>query len=633
MGKKIFYILISLFAFSFCITVKAETRACTDEEIRTARASLSHEQAIAVSIPSLGRTSSAGRAYFYKMKLTNKNNNTVFNSFCLDSAKPSRNNTIYKIDREVTDNKWKKAYQYAITYKNDNLRYITAQSAIWLLRGTNGLSYSEENLKKVSRDVYINLNCESLMQFYGGMSAATATSTCERAKASDDSTDQIQTALFNAYQNRNHGMGITNFISSLYSAIDGTVLDYIGFNNNYSGKLYWWVAEDNKDYYQGMLAPLNCDGNTTDRLYCTDSNGNKHYYANDSEYNQCIQSGGNETVCKSNFDLKYCNGGDTGKKYIVKRTGNDAVCTNYTSNIGTYYEYVEESNEGTAIPGKGEPEKVINSYCNLYCLENIAQQVFPGNVRPAVSAGTYIIWPTSESTLSSKYKNKYPLSFMGQKTCYVVMSGNESTVNNTNINTVYNSLVNNIRNGYDGTFARRSYESSRVNGGCDNIYSNSNGACKSSYDAVTRARQNLTNFENSEAYQNALREQQEINSQNNNICEHDYCSEVDYFCTDSATNIASVSCPIITEQCRAQRESGCHTGSRRNLSSGSQNAFNEHQRLQSEFNRLNQTYESCQNQKNIARYISSLSGGFIGNIRSWCAFWKNVQILIIRVLN
>lgn len=605
MKKKIVFIVVCVISLIGVNNVYAATKVCTQEEIDSARATLSSYDRITVPIPSLGRTGAGehNKANIYKMTLTNNSNGTRYNSFCLDSGKRAPSGTVYKIHHKIDHPVWYKAYQYAMEYKNDDLRYSVAQAALWLLRGEKadgkgGLG----QLKVVARDIYINLNCETLLQMHGGIGKTEASSICTDAREnSDNSTSKIWSILFNAFISKHHGYGISDFESYLYSSIDKAVDEFNSYDKYYNNTLYYWIdihATNISDgTYQGMLAPFNCsDSPEPDSYTCVDSSGIVHDYTD--EYNACVLGGGTSDVCKSKFETLYCHTITYG---VVDYEGSSAVCTDDPTNIGAYYEYVDTSISGNAIPGKGEPEKTIGSYCNLFCLESYAQQIFPGNVRPAVSSGTYIIWPTSDATLSSVYKNQYPLKFTGQKTCYVVMSGEGNPVNTTNINTVYNNLVNETTrtNLYDASFARRNYESSRVSGGCEFIYRNeSGGACFSSYNNMIQAQNDLTTFAESDPYQSALREKQEVDSYNSNLCEHDYCSEVTYYCTDSPTNIASISCPIITKQCNQQTASGCTAGSRRNISKTSQNALNEYNRLQENYNSAKGVYDNCQSEKN-----------------------------------
>lgn len=595
MKKKILFVLICLFSLMSLEGVKAEARACTEEEINSARATLSSSSHEIIPIPSLGRTGDTGHANIYKLNLTNKQNGTVNNSFCLDSGKAAPGGAVYKIHHEIKAPEWYKAYQYAITNKDDEIKYYIAQAVFWILRGeeVNGSKWlSKDNIAAVVNDIYVNKNCETLVD--------------KKVDNKENWCNDIRNNSSNSTKDILDAAGLGGNIVALGNILKES-LNYMTYSDYYNGKLYYWIQEDSNDIndgrYQGMVAPLDCSGGRPTDYQCTDRSGVVHVYTD--EYNACVTDGNPSSVCKTRLDSLYCGDNPYG---VVVHSGSAAVCTNSKINTGSYFETVDTTVAGNAIVGKGEPEKNLGSYCNLFCLENSAQQIFPGNVRPAVSSGTYIIWPTSEATLSSTFKNHYPLKFSGQKTCYVVMSGTGNPVNTTDINAVYNNLVSAVVNQY-GSFARRYYESSRVSGGCDHIYRNEpGGACAASYNEMMQAKNNLDNYRNSDTYKNALSEQQEVNSHNSNLCEHDFCSEVTYYCTDTAINIAAISCPIITSQCNAQKESRCTVGTPKSLSETSQAALTEDMRLEIIYNAKVNTYNSCQNEKNACNtYTESVN--------------------------
>lgn len=558
MKKKIVYIILCLISLFVCSDIKAESRACTQEEIANARATLTSGNPVIVPIPTLGRTDEKAR--IYKMFLTNDLNGSIDSSFCLDSAKHAPTGIQYKIHHRVNSNYWLAAYQYGISHKVENglsEGYIAAQAALWILRegkswwdGTDSDNIEDQLLYKVIKEIDLSYRCETYLKMYPA--PGDTKDTCS-SLINLGGPYAVYEELYTRWKSKQ-----ANSLNTTKSQFERVVLAGVKAEYNslktaskdgpfYNGNLYYWVPVSGD--YQGMLAPLDCDGTTDKNYFCTDKSGVKHDYTD--EYNACILGGKNRIVCKSELNNKYCPGGTTiENKYIVKRTGNDAVCASTTTNVGTYYEYVEESTEGTAIPGKGDSESEIqiNRYCNLYCLENSAQQVFPGNIRTAVSVGTYIIWPTSESTLSSKYKNYYPLSFNGQKTCYVVMSGENNPINNIPLTTYYNDLVSSIPNNAYGSYARKNYETSRLsNGGCNFVYEN---ACRP-YNNTTNSKYNIwQNYINSDEYKNAVNSKNEKDRHNSevNSCNRDkalqdcetaknnsisYCEEARRNCTDS----------------------------------------------------------------------------------------------------
>ena len=479
MKKKILYIvlcLIGLFSFS-----DVRARVCTDEDIANARATLKITDTYQAYIPSLGRGSNGKKQNLYKMSLSIGSGER--SSFCLDGSKPAKTGNIYKIDIEKTkkitskSGEWYKAYQYAINSSSD-YDYFIAQSALWILAYDKTLN--KETLKTVGQEIYFSHNCDYIVKAYNAMfpSDEKGNGYCQNQFGNSETVKAVSKLL----------LKVSPFAySGVFNFIDNSSERYINNHTMYKGKLYWWVNISDPNG-QPMIAPLDCDDSTNPsqkEYYCTDKNGVKHDYT--EEYKTCLSQGTESSVCKSQLDNKYC--GSSQKKYRVVKTGNSAVCSSTSSNLGNYYEYTEESTEGNAIPNIGtsndDQSFKINAYCSLYCLENSATQNFPGNVRPAVSTGTYIIWPTSDATIASKYKNNYPLKFSGQKTCYVVMSGQDNPTNSTSINSHYSELIKNINditnqysklrkkyNSYSFDTIRRDSRYS-----CESIYNENNGAC------------------------------------------------------------------------------------------------------------------------------------------------------------
>lgn len=596
--KKIVLIFVSIFSFFYFENVKA-LEACTDAQRDDARVTLNVSVfAEGVSIPTLGRTASSGKANIYKMTMTNSSNGSINNAFCLDSEKSARTGVTYKIDYEVTSDKWKKLYQYGIENKGNEQKYIVAQAALWLLR--SGKSWSSF-LQKTVKDIYVNENCETILRA-SGLSATQAKNTCSTASESDNSTEFIMDKVTASCSGKIH----CTIVKNIDIEINKAVKDFNDYSKQYPGRLFFWVSTSGD--YQAMVAPLTCGGEevTPGRRVCTDSSGRTHDYTD--EYNACVLTGKTGSVCKSELDNKYC---PSGKKYTVKTTGSDAVCTNSYSNVGSYHEYVEESSEGLAIPGKGEPEKVVNSYCNLYCLETTAQQIFPGNVRPSVSAGTYLIWPTSDATISSIYKNQYPLKFYGEKTCYVVMAGPENTVNKTNINTVSDNLVKsaNDKNRYDDEFVRAYYEKTRSNGGCDSTYSDTSGVCKNPKDQKENAETAWNNIK--EAYNAAKAREKEIDDHNSGV---DAC--------ESANEACEASCKGKKKCTRTCEMKSC--GSKQSLSAAESATISNGDRLKKEYDEALNRYNRCQTQKNACNdYTNAVNKvvSFANEIKS-CATYN-----------
>lgn len=498
MKKKILYIvlcLIGLFSFS-----DVRAKVCTDEDIANARATLGYTRSADVIIPTLNRTGGNNKAHVYWMTLSYGSTGTSKTSLCLDNGKHAKNGDTYMIDTSASksiNNNWKIVYNYAQKNKGNQQKYIVAQAALWLLKEGKFLwaydanDYDNSNLFSAAMEINLSLNCETYVGTYTSKDEAIRKCNAYRENGSSNSDTDILRFLFTKWKEKTGETSSTKFRKDfLGSNVVPAYMDFVSFygkpENQYEGNLYYWISTSGTDK-QAMLAPLDCDNTNPSQkeYYCIDKNGVKHDYT--EEYKACTVNS-TVDVCKSQLDNKYC--GSSQKKYRVVKTGNSAVCSSTSSNYGNYYEYTEESTEGNAIPNIGtsndDQSFKINAYCSLYCLENSATQIFPGNVRPAVSTGTYIIWPTSDATIASKYKNNYPLRFSGQKTCYVVMSGQDNPTNSTSINSHYSELIkkiNDITNQYSKL--RKKYNTSYSfdtirrdsRYSCESIYNENDGAC------------------------------------------------------------------------------------------------------------------------------------------------------------
>jgi len=78
-------------------------------------------------------------------------------------------------------------------------------------------------------------------------------------------------------------------------------------------------------------------------------------------------------------------------------------------------------------------EQDLGDYATLYCTESNSLD-FPRGISSGVTVGTYLIWPTSASTITSIYGNNYSLSLSGQKVCKIELA-TDDTRYNTYINT------------------------------------------------------------------------------------------------------------------------------------------------------------------------------------------------------
>lgn len=512
MKKKILFIILCLLSLTYMNGVSA--RECTQNDIDSARATLKVSKAFEnIPIYSLGRGSEeeAGRrthVNLYTMTLTHNTTGVANNAFCMNGEKGAHSNLVYKIDKYVgNDINYRRIYQYAMENINNPEKYISAQIALWTYEQKGELTWAY--LYMPITELVINKDCKGFLTG-AGMDANQANQICSESLSYDNAAQHVRSKLTSWYQiNGISYNGQTEYITNFENRIKNEINNFLNFTVTYSGNLYRWV-EVNGGNYQPMLSPLICDEN---QLSCTDQNGNVHDYTN--EYNDCLTKGGEPVACRTNLENTYCSNNSSG---VIKFQEEYAACNNNFVNYGYFNEVVDTTVSGNAIPGKGEPEKLVTQYCNLFCLENKAQQIFPGNVKPAVSVGTYIIWPTSEATLSSKYKNQYPLKFSGEKTCYVVMAGEDNTVNKNDVNEVLNGLLGTanrlnkagkfsssgrLGSGYSGN--NYEYIRTRMNG-CETAYSTSTGYCK---EEQNNYNDKLAVYNNKQANYN------NINNQNN----------------------------------------------------------------------------------------------------------------------
>lgn len=588
MNKKLLYLglcLVSLFMFDNVKANSTGAKVCTDEDVKNMTLKLNIDKKYeGIPIKTLGRTYATGKTNMYAMSLTNSLNDSSKKSFCMNSTRHANSGDQYKYKYEIgndtqKDKQYRVAYRFGQAASINSFEFFTAQAALWLTQ--NGM-FGEGNLKNAVEDIVLSSNCEFYIRMLGGTTQDVRL--CSDYINRDDPTTEIREKLKSLLKTNSK---IQSLDEVYEDDVDKIVSNFMTAYNNgvmYEGKLYMWEAVKG-DMYQDMLAPLDCDSDTSNKI-CYDSNGKAHDYT--TEYNECVKNGGNKTVCNTTLKNKYCPA-TTSKKYTVKTDGSPAVCSNNSTNIGTYYDYVVENDTGTAIPGKGDNEKQINSYCNLYCIENNAQQIFPGNIKNSVSVGTYIIWPTSESTLSSKYKNQYPLSFNGQKTCYVVMSGEDNPVNTTDIDAAYKELNSKIKDEI-GTYVKQNYSVSRNSeqNNCDSVY---NPVC-SSYEArKNNAYNSWQDYVNSKEYTDAVSSIEDKRKHNDEVDD----------CEDAARKTCE-------SDCLNNKDRNCYskclkknTCDEKESTKEEDKIINKGKDLETDYNTANDAYEACNAEKKACK--------------------------------
>lgn len=487
MKKKIVLIIMFFLSFGFSEIVYAEN-ACANVTPSTTQATLNlRVYASGIPIQSLNRT----RGYIYQMSLSGSSGNVL--ALCLQSGLPASSGLVYKINTNVNANTdmYKKIYRYAQDHRSmGSTGFIVAQAALWMVQ--QGKSITSTTLQQVIRDIDLSKNCETYMKA-NGVSSSDATNQCNTARSATLPTNSIEMRIRTAYHNAHPNADMeTDYYVSIYSNIESEVENFINYSGRYSGTLYYW--ESTQGNHQPMLAPLTC-GSTS--YTCTDKNGQIVDFTD--EHTACVAGGKSITECTAELKDKYCV--ETDKGGVIKLYTESAVCSNNQTNSATSYEYVDTSESGLAM-GNGTPisatEGINNTYCTLYCLETGANQIFPGNVKSSVSVGSYIIWPTSEATISSVYKNYYPLKFTGTRECRIQLAPN--TVQQTNVRQIYNNLVLQIEklnstdtNSYSGAESYTAYVCSKNGTKID--VTDSYNACGSAdnEDEVDRCRRNLQN--------------------------------------------------------------------------------------------------------------------------------------------
>lgn len=130
------------------------------------------------------------------------------------------------------------------------------------------------------------------------------------------------------------------------------------------------------------------------------------------------------------------------KLYGVVETNTTESSCSSSDNIAETSEYFNATKEVETITDtvKGDEERVLSKYASLYCLDSDTVY-FPNALRSAVTAGTYIIWPTSSSSITSMYNNDYSLSIRTEKNCGIELAGYSATTD-TEDDKRYSTYIN-----------------------------------------------------------------------------------------------------------------------------------------------------------------------------------------------
>ena len=149
----------------------------------------------------------------------------------------------------------------------------------------------------------------------------------------------------------------------------------------------------------------------------------------------------------------------------IKTEEIDADCSSQTT--GYQYEWYDEFEEVETKTDleSGTEEQQLGDYAALYCKESHRLEL-PSSVNSSITLGSYLIWPTSASTLTSIYGNNYSLYLVGQKECKIEVAYGDNEyhtyINQKDILSDLKTKTNAITGGnttYEGT----TYEAYRVN--------------------------------------------------------------------------------------------------------------------------------------------------------------------------
>lgn len=97
------------------------------------------------------------------------------------------------------------------------------------------------------------------------------------------------------------------------------------------------------------------------------------------------------------------------------------------SSTSTFNEYfgVESTKFDGSMNGRRQDVSIgSGKYCSLYCLEVEAEANLPGGLANPIHLGSAITWPTSPNTSSSKFGNRFSLTYHGKMECRLQVAPN-----------------------------------------------------------------------------------------------------------------------------------------------------------------------------------------------------------------
>lgn len=456
--KKILYALILLSVF-MAGNVKAAksnlTCAPVSPTLEILETNSKEESMVEIYI----NDSTVKTGYFYKQKINGKY------ALCLDLGGRSSSRMAFTATKMANSDlsflqKYAaiKSLNFIANHPSDDIAYVVAQIGLWsTMANSTGLLNSTNFHNSV-----VSAYCEVFSYTY-------SRNGCSIGEKGYKDTEETYSKIITNYVNEYMKLAVTDVNNTNYAVYSST-------SPNAQRLISLYKCDPPGEY----TCP---DGTMSTNVTTCVENKIKNGYTKTQALAACQTE-----ICPS-----------TCKYGTVVQGGYGAACVSNSTNYGKYYEMVDFETCGTATE-HGEPEKVINEHCKLYCLETSAQQIFPGNVKPAVSTGTYIIWPTSDATISSIYGNKYPLKFSGQKECYVEVDPNTEN----KLNSLFSQAES--KNAY-GQYAKQYYSSSRKGENCNAIYENVCGVLDKQ---VKKLQSKLNSLESS--YKSAIAHRDTINA-------------------------------------------------------------------------------------------------------------------------
>lgn len=316
-------------------------------------------------------------------------------AFCLTMGGTSRSSYEYKptlLDNTSLSSSQKKLYRQAYQFmmsNNSELAYEVAQLAIWIGQQSSVSFASPQKLYESIVSAYCSINGYS--------------------KCLPESDG------YNTITSSKTGRQLSKLTTAFYQT------------GQYSGKLAVYKTST-VNGAQSLLAPYKCEEDIKKTYACSDNTMK-------TEMTNCVETqmknyNQTETYAYNTCYNQYCKTVIQNRKCFYKKlkTGSSAVC-NFTNknNEGNFYEYVQKSCKNTANQYGSPEEYLVDGTCRFYCLES-ATQSFPGNVAPALSKGTILVWPTSATNTISLKKDIYPLTYTGNRTCKLIMDGSDDDI-------------------------------------------------------------------------------------------------------------------------------------------------------------------------------------------------------------